>query len=175
MCISLDWSSSSHRRYLWLVYWHVVQFFTTCVIWKLHRGTCNNWELILYKFELMHNTVEASESICWLKSEGAVIHSWITRWWKKLCLGCKKLDDQARSGEHKLIDSKAKLQATEARMVSNTWRVSGKLGISHLHNLSKSIHIHQIIPHVTKCRTFDSPSYKRFWVIWLIQVEHKFF
>ena len=37
----------------------------------------------------------------------------VNGWFKKFCLGCKKLDNQARSGWSKTVDSEAVLQATE--------------------------------------------------------------
>ena len=52
--------------------------------------------------------------------------------------------------------SEAGLQAIEANLESNIWRVPGKLGIlqssvvHHLHNLSKSIQSCQTVLHVTK-------------------------
>ena len=41
--------------------------------------------------------------------------------------GCKNVDDQARSGRPKIVDSEAVLQAIEA---SSTRRVSGEIDIS---------------------------------------------
>ena len=39
------------------------------------------------------------------------------------------LDNQARSGSPKTVDSEVVCQAIEANLVSCTWRVSGKFGI----------------------------------------------
>ena len=45
---------------------------------------------MLYKFELDHNTVvETTKNICYIKGEGAIDHSTVTRWFKKFFLGCK--------------------------------------------------------------------------------------
>ena len=52
---------------------------------------------MLYKFKLGHNAAEATKNICYMKGKDAVDHNTIDRWWKKFCLGCKNLDDQARS------------------------------------------------------------------------------
>ena len=93
-----------------------------------------------------------AQNICFVKREGAVDPSTVTRWFKKFHLGCS----QARSGRPKAVNSKAMLQDIKANMVSNTWRISGKLSISmssevcHLHDLSKSNLNSQIVPHVTK-------------------------
>ena len=40
------------------------------------------WEIMLYKFELGHNTVKATKNICYGKGEGAVDLSTVTRWFK---------------------------------------------------------------------------------------------
>ena len=108
--------------------------------------------------------MEAIKNFCYVKGEGAVNHSLVTKCLKKFCLGCKKLDDQARSSWPKAIDSKAVLQAIEATPASSTQEVSSKLGISqssvvgHFHNLSKSIQNYWIMPLPKYCKTFDSPK-----------------
>ena len=102
-------------------------------------------ELMLYEFKLSHNTVEAIENICYVKSEGVVDHGTVTRWVKKFCLGCKNLDNQPRPGKPKSVYSEGILQTIEANLVSNIQRPSGKLSmsqfsvVSHLHDLGKSI------------------------------------
>ena len=68
----------------------------------------------------------------------------------------KNLNDQARSGKPKTVDSEALLQTMEANPVGNTRRVSGEFSISlssvvhHLHNLSKSISSSRIVFHFRK-------------------------
>ena len=52
------------------------------------------------------------------KGENKVDDSTETIWFKKLPSGCKKLDDLARSGRHKIMYSKAMLQAMKANLVS---------------------------------------------------------
>ena len=102
-------------------------------------------ELILYEFELGHKAAEATKNIRCAKGEDAVDHSTVTRWFKKFRSGCKNLDDQARSGRPKTVDSEAVFQAIEANPKSSTRKVSGELGISQssvvrrLHDLGKSI------------------------------------
>ena len=44
-------------------------------------------ELMIYKFELGHNAVEANKSICCVKGGGAVDHSRVTRYWLLCCMG----------------------------------------------------------------------------------------
>ena len=73
------------------------------------------WELRLYNFELVHNTVEATKNICCVVDEGAVDHSTVTRWWKEFCLGYKNLHYQAKSGRPKTVDSEAVLQAIRGK------------------------------------------------------------
>ena len=64
------------------------------------------WELMLYEFEMGHNAMEATKNICWVKVEGENDHNTVTRWFKKFCLGCKNLNDQARSDRPKTVNSK---------------------------------------------------------------------
>ena len=113
-------------------------------------------QLMLYKFELGRNAIEAAKNISCVKGESAVDHSTVTGWFKKFHSGCKNLNKQARSGGPKTVDSKAIFEDIEPNLANSTWRVSGKFSISqssvvhHLHNLSKSLHSSQIVPHVTK-------------------------
>ena len=108
-------------------------------------------ELMLYKFKLSPNAIEAVKNIYFVKGEGAVDRSTVTRCFKKFCLDCKKFDDQASLGRpltSKIVNSVVMLSTIEANLAnsaSSSWRVSGKFNISlpsvvhHLHNLSKSI------------------------------------
>ena len=95
-------------------------------------------KLILNKFKLGHNTVKDIKNIWCVKGEPEIHHSTKIRRCKKFCSSCNVLDNQARSGKSKIMNSKAD-------MFSSTWRVSSDLGISpssvvfHIHNLSKSI------------------------------------
>ena len=124
----------------------------TDIVWS--RNFC-------FEFKLSHNTMEAIKNICCSKGDGTVDH----RWFKKFYLGYKNLNDQARSSWPKIMDFKALVQTIETHLVNSTWRVSGKLGISHysvnryLHDLCKSICNCQIMPHSILKRylkTFDS-------------------
>ena len=74
-------------------------------------------ELMLYEFDLTHNTAKATKNIC-AKSEGTVYHSAVIRWFKKFCLGCKNLNNQARSGRPKTMNSKDVIEAIEAYLDS---------------------------------------------------------
>ena len=84
---------------LWHIY-HVIKAvhavcshmhcFTQWVIKQMKVKCSLIWELIHYKFELGHNTVEATKNICFARSEVAVNQN--TRWLKKVSLGCKNLD-----------------------------------------------------------------------------------
>ena len=78
----------------------------------------------------MGHNIETTKHFCCAKGESAVDHSTLTRWFKKFCFGCKNLDDQARFGKPKTMDSEVVSQTTAANPVSSTWRVSGELGIS---------------------------------------------
>ena len=62
-------------------------------------------EVMLYEFELGYNASKATKNICCAKDEGAVNHNTVNKWYKKLRSDCKNLDDQARLGRPKSIDS----------------------------------------------------------------------
>ena len=76
------------------------------------------WELMLYKFELCHNAVEAAKNIHCTKGKGAVDYWTVNRWFKKFGLVCKNQDDQLWLCWSKTVDSKAMLLATEANLAS---------------------------------------------------------
>ena len=109
------------------------------------------WELMLYKFELGYNNMEATKNICRAKGEGTDDHSITTRWIKKFYSSCKNLNNQTRSDSSKSMDSKAVKQ----NLVSSTQRVSGEFGISkssvvcHLHDFGKSSQRCGIVLHIT--------------------------
>ena len=65
-------------------------------------------EIMLYDFELSHNSTEATENIfCTKGAGGAFDHGTVIRCFNKFCSGCKNLDDQARSDRPKMVDSEA--------------------------------------------------------------------
>ena len=120
-------------------------------------------EFMLYDFKVGHNADEATKNISCVKSEGTVNRKIVIRWFKKFHSGAMNLDYPERSGRPKIMNSKILLKATEANLVSRTWRVSGKFSISpstvvrHLHNFTRSF---RIVPHILPkyCKTFDSPQ-----------------
>ena len=54
----------------------------------------------------------------YVEGEGAIDLSMVTRWFKKFCLGCKNLEDQARLSKPKTMDYKAVFQSIEVNPVS---------------------------------------------------------
>ena len=62
------------------------------------------WELMIYKFKLGHNAVEATRNICCVKGEDTVDQSTVTKWLKKFCSGCKNLNNQERLSRSKTIN-----------------------------------------------------------------------
>ena len=80
----------------------------------------------------------------------SVVDSKVSWWFKKFNYGCKNVDNQAKLGRPKTVDSKTVPHTIGANLVSSTWRVSGELGNSHLHNLIQSIWSCWIVPHITK-------------------------
>ena len=44
------------------------------------------WKLMLYEFERGYNVAEATKNVCCAKGEGAIDHSTVTRWLKKIWL-----------------------------------------------------------------------------------------
>ena len=73
--------------------------------------TSSNWAIMLQEKKKIKN-------ICCAKGEGIVNSSTVTRWFEKFWLGCKNLDNQARSDRPKTVDSKAILQAIDANSES---------------------------------------------------------
>ena len=65
-------------------------------------------QLMLHEFELGYNAIEAVKNICGTKGKGIVDHCTITRRLKKFRLGCKNLNNQARSNRTKTVNSEAK-------------------------------------------------------------------
>ena len=59
--------------------------------------------------------MEVTKNISCVKDEGTVDYSTVTRGFKKFCLSCKNLNNQARSGSSKIVDSKPVLQAIRSR------------------------------------------------------------
>ena len=87
-------------------------------------------ELKLYRFELDHISAEAIKYVCFVKREGTVDHSIVTRLLKKFHLGFKNFNDQAKSARPKTVDSEAVLYAMEENQASCIRRVSVEIGIS---------------------------------------------
>ena len=103
-----------------------------------------SWEIRVYEFKWGHNFVEATKKICCMKGKGEVDHFSLNRWFKKFCLGCKNLDDQARLGMPKAMDSEPILKAIDAKLVSSTHKLSSNLEslssmVCNLQNLAKSV------------------------------------
>ena len=71
---------------------------------NVHRSLIR--ELMLHKFELGNNMVEATKN------------STVNRWFKKFHWGCKNLNDLARWGRLKTVYSEGVVQAIEANQVS---------------------------------------------------------
>ena len=92
------------------------------------------------------------------------------------CSGCKNLNNQARPSKPKTMGSEAVLQPTEANLMSSTQRISDEVDISHsnvvhhFHNLGKSIHSSQIVPHITKI--FQLPWHSLMMIIQNYQILH---
>ena len=106
-------------------------FFTTCMIGKSHRWMCNVIKSGTYALWVwIIRKRSRSNQKTFVKGEGPVDQYAVTRWFMEFHLGCKNLDDQAKSGRPETINSKAVFQATEANPVSSIQWVSGKLSIS---------------------------------------------
>ena len=85
---------------------------------------------MLYKFKLGHNTVESTKNI---SVKGEVDHNMATRWLKKFFLGCKNLNDQARSGRPETVLQPVETNPAPELIISHS-------SMAHFfHNLSKSI------------------------------------
>ena len=75
-------------------------------------------EPLFYEFELPHKAAETTKNICCTKYNGTVDHSRVTNQLKKFCSWCNNLDDQARPGRSKTVDSESVFQAIEAKPVN---------------------------------------------------------
>ena len=75
------------------------------------------WKLMIHKFELDHNAAEATKNISDIKSEEAVDHRIVSRWFKKCCLDSKNFGEQARSGRPIIIDSDTVFKVIVANLV----------------------------------------------------------
>ena len=86
------------------------------------------------------------------KGEGAVVHSTISRCFKKIPPSYEGFDDQAKSGRPETVDS----ESIEANPASFPRKVSGELDIlqssvdHHLHDYGKHNKNYPLVPHVTK-------------------------
>ena len=88
------------------------------------------------------NSKAATRNIyCAAKGEGVIDHRTVNKRIQKIHTGCKKLDDQERSGRLKTLNSKAMLQVIEVNPMSNIPRLSGEVGkcSSSHHDIEKSI------------------------------------
>ena len=100
----------------------------------------------------------ATKNICTMKDKGSVDQSTVTRWLNKFHLGCKNLNNQAKSDRSKTMVSKVTLLAIETNPGGSTQRVSGKLHISQssvvhlLCNLGKNTWSCPIVPHISNSK-----------------------
>ena len=76
-------------------------------------------EIMLYKFELGCNALEATKNLCCVKCESTVDDITVTRWLKKFCLDFKNLSDQLRSSRPKTVDSESVFQAIEVNLMNS--------------------------------------------------------
>ena len=83
---------------------------------------CLIHELMIY--------AKITENIYCVKGICAVDPNIVIRWLKRFCLGCKNLDNQARSGRPKTVNSKTVLKALGSNLVGSIRRESGEFGIS---------------------------------------------
>ena len=99
---------------------------------------------MLYKYKLGHNATEATKNI-YVKGENTVGDSTVTRWFKKLHIGCKNP-----------VDFKVVLQAIEEIWWVAFWEYQASLASYSLvwfvtfYDLCKIILSCQTVPHVTK-------------------------
>ena len=83
------------------------------------------------------SAVEATKNI-WMKSECAVDHMTVTRWFKKFCSGYKNLNDQGRSGRPKTMNSESCAPSLKGKSSKENIRwASYSLWFPPLYNLSK--------------------------------------
>ena len=69
---------------------------------------------MLYSLKLSNKSAEETKNVFCAKGESWVDHSAVIKWFKKLfCSSWKNLDNWARSGGPKSVDSEAEVQAVE--------------------------------------------------------------
>ena len=110
-------------------------FYVMC---NLKAAQMNVYHVLIREL-MLYERHKLKKNICFAKGETSTV----TRWLKNFCLGCKNLDDQARTGRLKIVDSEVVLQAIETNPTGSIQRVSGELSISqsrvvHFHDLGKS-------------------------------------
>ena len=105
------------KRYLHRFWtFHVRIRACTCVVKLINkshslRALKKNNDYYFFRILSINMNYGSNQKFCCVKGEGEVDHSTITKWIRKFRSACKNLDDQARSGWFKSIDSEAVLQA----------------------------------------------------------------
>ena len=140
MTIAVQAMVNIHYGWLYCGSWYVdtlgIALLTHCALLcfvcdlKATQMNMQQSNLGTYKFELGYNIAKAIKNICCRKSEGAVVHTIVTRLFKKFCSGCKNLDNQESSGRPENMDSETMLQVIVTNPLSSTWRISDKISIS---------------------------------------------
>ena len=122
-------------------------------------------ELMLYKFNLGYSATKATKNISCIKAEGTVDHGTVTKWFKKFHLGCKNLDNQARSDKSKTVNSEAVPRAMKVNPVSRTHRVSNLAYDSSVWFITftmsakaSSMLVGWVLWHINLCRLFNTKS-----------------
>ena len=114
-----------------------------------------------------YNVANATKNISCTKGEDAVDQSTVTRWFKKFCLGCKSLIDQARPAW--ILRLCFMLWKQILQMVLRGYQVSlvshSPSAVCHFHNLSKNIWAAELYLTISKyCKTFGSTKYYLHWI-----------
>ena len=112
-------------------------------------------ELILYKFKLSNNAMEATiKTHC---EKGSVDHCTGTKWFKKFRSGCKKLNDQVKSGRPKNVNSEAvQIWGVALGEYQRAWYLTINCGFIIFTNLAKAFWAIKLCLTLPKyCITFD--------------------
>ena len=121
-------------------------------VWKRQGWTCNEVEFGNLSFTSSNPPITPRKQ----QKHYFLCEEWcrVTRWSKKFRSGCRNVDEPAKIGKPKIVDSEVVLW--EENPTCSTRRVSGELGLSQaclVHNLHDPRQKHRPLPNCCSCTT----------------------
>jgi len=114
---------------------------------------CEIRVILRFMWKKKLSAAAAAREICQVEGQGTVSPRTARKWFKRFNEGRTSIEDDARSGRPKAVDSDALRQAVEANPGTSTRRLSDDLGISqssavrHLHRIGKVLKSCRVVPH----------------------------